>query len=86
MEVTVYGPLRAATGGKTVQLEPEGETVSDAVESFVAAYPRAESQLLTDDGEVRPSVRITVDGERAALEDACPAGASLQLFPAMQGG
>jgi molybdopterin converting factor small subunit len=86
MEVTVYGRLRAATGGKTVEVDvPDGATVRDALETFVAAYPRAERHLL-DDGDVRPSVRVLVDGERADLDAGCRPGASLQLFPAMAGG
>ncbi|ADB59547.1 thiamineS protein [Haloterrigena turkmenica DSM 5511] len=84
-EITVYGPLRSATGEKTVSLEWAGGTVADAIAAFVDAYPRAESQLY--DGEtVRPSVRVTVDGERAALKDPISADASLTLMPAVQGG
>ncbi|MFC6763565.1 MoaD/ThiS family protein, partial [Natrinema soli] len=44
-EVTVYGPLRSATGDKTVTLEWSGGTVADAVAALVDAYPRAESHL-----------------------------------------
>ena len=82
----MYGRLRAATGGKTVEIDPPySATVRDALETFVAAYPRAERHLL-DDGDVRPSVRVLVDGERADLDAGCRPGASLQLFPAMAGG
>ena len=90
MEITVYGPLRSATGAKTVSLEFDGETVGDAVAAFVEAYPRAESYLYADgDGEgdeLRSSVRVTVDGERATVDDRVPADASLTLMPAVQGG
>lgn len=86
MEITVYGPLRSATGEKTVDLDFDGGTVGDALESFVARYPRAQSQLYTDDGTVRPSVRVTVDGGRADLDDPCPDGATIALHPAIQGG
>jgi len=86
MELTVYGPLRAPTGEKRVDVEPAGETVGDAIRAFVDAYPRAESHLVDDDGDLRPSVRVTVDGERADLDDDCPPDADLALFPAMRGG
>jgi molybdopterin synthase sulfur carrier subunit len=86
MEITVYGPLRSATGEKTVNLDFEGETVGDALETFVAQYPRARSQLYTDDGAIRPSVRVTVDGERADLDASCPDDGTLTLHPAMRGG
>ena len=86
MELTVYGPLRSATGAKRVRVDPDDGTVHGVVEAFVAAYPRAESHLVDDDGELRPSVRVTVDGERASLDDDCPPDAEVALFPAMRGG
>lgn len=85
MEITVYGPLRAATGEKTVALEFTGSTVADAIDAFTDAYPRAERYLYDGDA-VRSSVRVTVDGERADLEDSISEAASLTLMPAVQGG
>ncbi|AZH24511.1 ubiquitin-like small modifier protein 1 [Haloplanus aerogenes] len=86
MDLTVYGPLRSATGEKRVSVDPAEETVAGVIDAFVDAYPRAESHLVDDDGALRPSVRVTVDGERAALDDDCPADAEVALFPAMRGG
>jgi molybdopterin converting factor small subunit len=86
MELTVYGPLRSATGEKRVRVDPDGETVRAVVEAFVDAYPRAESHLVDPDGALRPSVRVTVDGERAGVDDDCPPDAEVALFPAMRGG
>lgn len=86
MEVTVYGQLRSATGSKTVEIDSDAETVGDALEQFLDAYPGARRHVLDDDGTVRSSVRLVCDGERVALDDACPPKATLQLFPAMEGG
>ena len=86
MDVTVYGQLRAATGEKTVHVEGDVETVADALERFLEAYPRAKQHVLAEDGTVRPSVRLLLDGERVDLESDCPPDASLQFFPAMEGG
>ena len=86
MDVTVYGQLRAATGEKTVHLEDDVDSVSDALDRFLEAYPRVKQHVLDEDGTVRPSVRILLDGERVALDSDCPPDASLQLFPAMEGG
>ncbi|WP_226481268.1 MoaD/ThiS family protein [Natrinema amylolyticum] len=83
--VTVYGPLRSATGGKTVTLEWAGGTVADALAAIVEAYPRAEPHLFDGDA-VRSSVRVSIDGERAGLERAVPDDASLTVVPAVQGG
>ncbi len=83
----MYGPLRSATGEKTVSLAFDGGTVADAVAAFVDAHPRARPHLYDGDSDaMRPSVRVTVDGERASLDDRVPADASLTLMPAVQGG
>jgi molybdopterin converting factor small subunit len=86
MEITVYGPLRSATGGKRATVDPDGTTVGALLDALVAAYPSVESQLVDADGELRPSVRVTVDGDRAALDDECPPDADVAVFPAMRGG
>lgn len=86
MDVIVYGQLRSATGSKTVHLEADVGTVGDALDRFLEAYPRAKSHVLDDDDAVRPSVRIMLDSERVDLDTDCPPDASLQLFPAMEGG
>jgi molybdopterin converting factor small subunit len=92
MRITVYGQLRSATGEKTVEWEPtesdDGgvETVADALDRFIEAYPRARRDVLDESGTVRSSVRVLVDGDRAELDDDCPPDARIQLFPAMQGG
>lgn len=85
MNVTVYGPLRSATGEKRVEIEFEGGTVAEAIGAFVAAYPRARPHLYDGD-TLRESVRVSVNGERADPEDPCPADASLALHPAVRGG
>ncbi|EMA30485.1 ubiquitin-like small modifier protein 1 [Haloarcula japonica] len=86
MEVTVYGPLRAATRAKTADVPVDGDTVGAVITAFVDAYPRAESQLVDADGALRPSVRVMVDGASADRDEQVPPGASVELFPAMRGG
>ncbi|NHN48813.1 MoaD/ThiS family protein [Halostella sp. JP-L12] len=86
MEVTVYGPLRSATGEKSVKVDADPDTVADAVDAFVEAYPRAEQHLVDCDGDLRSSVRIAVDGDSAAPDDVCPPDAVLSIHPAMRGG
>ena len=86
MRVTVFGPLRSATGEKTVELDFAGGTVADAVAAFADAYPRARSQLYDADGDLRPSVRVTRNGDRVEADDECPPDAELSVVPAVQGG
>jgi len=85
MEVTVYGPLRGATGEKTVTVDFGGGTVEAALGALVDAYPRAEQHLF-DGGEPLTSVRVAVEGESAEIDDACPPDATLSVHPPMQGG
>lgn len=59
-------------------------TVDDVVRAFVERYPRSRGQLLTDDGSVRPSVRVLCDGERRDLT--ARVASDVSLFPAMRGG
>ncbi|AUV82558.1 molybdopterin synthase sulfur carrier subunit [Salinigranum rubrum] len=86
MELTVYGPLRSATGEKTVQVDSEGETVRDVLEAFVDAYPRAGAHLTDDEGALRPSVRVLVGERKVDLDESVADADSMQLFPAMRGG
>jgi molybdopterin synthase sulfur carrier subunit len=85
MEVTVYGPLRGATGEKTVTVAFEGGTVADALDALVSAYPRAK-QHLYDDGTLSASARISVNGDTADPDDDCPPDADVSIHPPMQGG
>jgi molybdopterin converting factor small subunit len=86
VEITVYGPLRAATGGKRVTVEPSDGTVRAVLDALVDAHPGAASHLRDGSGDLRPSVRVTVDGERAPLDADCPPDAAVSVFPAMRGG
>ncbi len=88
MELTVHGPLRGVTGSKTVSIPTDGteKSVRSVLERFVEQYPRAEPQLFDEDGTLRGSVRVLVDGERADPDAACPPTAEITLIPAAQGG
>jgi molybdopterin converting factor small subunit len=86
MELTVYGPLRSATGEKRVSVDPDGPTVRAVLDALIDEYPRVESHLVDETGALRPSVRVTVNGDRAALDDDCPPDAEVAMFPAMRGG
>lgn len=86
MEIIVYGPLRSATGQKRVQLDFDGETVQDALQTFVTAYPRAEQYLYDDDGELASSVRLSIEDDPVEPEDERESDMSLRIHPAMRGG
>ena len=86
MQVRVFGPLRSATGDKTVEVTVDPDVVQDVVDAFLDEYPKMRSQIYSSEGSIRPSVRVLVDGEKVSLEDPCTAESVVSLFPAMQGG
>lgn len=86
MELTLFGPLRGVTGEKTVEVEVTGGTVGDVLDAFVERYPRARDQLFDEGGALRPSVRVTRDGERVTPDDAVTETDALTVYPAMRGG
>lgn len=88
MELTVHGPLRGVTGSKTVLIPAvdHDQSVQTVLERFVEQYPRAEPQLFDENGTLRGSVRVLVDGERIDPESVCPSTAEITLIPAAQGG
>ncbi len=88
MELTVHGPLRGVTGSKTVSISTadDGESVQAVLEQFVEQYPRARTQLFDEDGTLRGSVRVLVDGDRADPETECLPTTEMSLIPAAQGG
>lgn len=86
MDVTVYGPLRSATDSKTVTVAVDGNSVDAVLAAFVDAYPGAESHLVDASGDLRPSVRVMVDGDNVDPAETVPANAEVAIFPAMRGG
>jgi len=90
MELTVHGPLRGVTGGKTVSIPdttgPKPQTVHALLKRLAEHHPRAENQLFDEKGRLRGSVRVLVNGERATPETPCPPTAEVTIIPAAQGG
>lgn len=93
VEITVdtYGPFRDVTGEKTVAATvPAGSTVGDVCAELVASYPELRGSLLTDDGELAPSVNLTKNGTDVAaldgLETPVADGDELRAAPPVVGG
>ncbi|WP_318567151.1 MoaD/ThiS family protein [Salinigranum marinum] len=84
VDLAVEAGEREAGDTKTGDGDATPPTVDDVVRAFVERYPRSRGQLLTDDGPVRPSVRVLCDGERRPLT--ARVTGEVSLFPAMRGG
>jgi MoaD family protein len=81
--------LRPQVGGEK-QLELEGGTVSQLVDSLVERFPALRSQLLTESGELNRFVNVYVNGQDVrylqGLETPVEARDEVRLLPAMAGG
>lgn len=88
VKVKLPAQLRAAAGGAG-ELTVEGGTVAEVLDAVYAQQPELRDRL-TDGGELRRFVNVYVDGEDIrfgdGLETAVPAGAEVQVLPAVAGG
>ena len=66
--------------------EVNGATVAAALEAVFSAQPQARGYVLDEQGELRRHVFVFVDGRRAHLGDAVPAGAAIHVMQALTGG
>ena len=91
MSITVKIPtqLRDLAGG-AAQVQAEGATVAEALESVFAEHGELRDRLIAEDGDLRRFVNVYLSGEDIrfldGLETAVPAGASLTILPAVAGG
>ena len=62
--------LPEAIGSKELEVEFDGETVSDLIEYLIAQYGRKAKQALLDErGELDPVVQILLNGEEWVTHD-----------------
>ena len=91
MSVTVRIPttLRPMAGGKS-EVEVEGSTVGDVLESLDAAHPGFSDRLLDDDGNLRKFVNLFVADDDVRFLDGLatpvPDGETVAIIPAVAGG
>ncbi|HEX4344289.1 MAG TPA: ubiquitin-like small modifier protein 1 [Solirubrobacteraceae bacterium] len=90
MAITVKIPtqLRDAAGG-AAQVQAEGSTVGEALESVFAEHGELRDRLYQD-GDLRRFVNVYLSGEDIrfldGLQTAVPAGGELTILPAVAGG
>ncbi len=81
--------LRPQVGGEK-QLELDGETVAQLVESLVVRFPALRSQLLTEGGDLNRFVNVYVNGQDVrylqGLATPVQPRDEVRLLPAMAGG
>jgi molybdopterin synthase sulfur carrier subunit len=81
--------LRANVGGVR-EVDAEGSTIGEVLDSLIGAYPALKDQLFTDDGELNRFVNVYVNGQDVRYLDgrgtAVADGDEVRLLPAMAGG
>jgi molybdopterin synthase sulfur carrier subunit len=81
--------LRAQVAGQK-QVDVEGDTVGQVLDSLLESYPSLRDQLFTPDGALNRFVNVYVNGRDVRYEQelATPVGAAdtVVLLPAMAGG
>ena len=81
--------LRAAAGGDG-EVRVEGETVGAVLDALYALHAELRDRIADADGTLRRFVNVYVDGDDIRFGDGLktpvPAGAEVQILPAVAGG
>ena len=81
--------LRPQVGGEK-QLDLEGGTVAEVVDSLTERFPALRSQLLTESGDLNRFINVYVNGQDVrylqGLATPVEARDEVRLLPAMAGG
>ena len=84
--VVIPSLLRKFTGGLE-RVEVQGSTIREVVQNLGRRFPGIDKQLL-EDGDIRPSVAVSIDGEVATggVLDAVGDHSEVHFIPALGGG
>jgi len=91
MSVSVRIPtiLRSYTEGES-EVQAEGTTLSEVLESLEGSYPGIKARILDDQGAIRRFVNVYVGNDDVrfldALDTSTPDGAQVSVIPAVAGG
>lgn len=89
VKVKLPTQLRAAAGGEGEVLV-EGDTVGTVLDALYARHGELRDRIADEDGSLRRFVNVYVNGDDIrfgdGLQTPVPAGAELQILPAVAGG
>jgi molybdopterin converting factor small subunit len=83
-------PILRPDAGNNRQLEVEGETVREILESLVATYPPLRERIFDEGDELPQFLNVFIDGTDVRLNDGLEtkvgSGSTVILLPAVAGG
>ncbi len=89
VKVKLPTQLRAAAGGDG-EVQVDGETVGAVLDALAAEHAELKDRIADEDGTLRRFVNVYVNGDDIrfgdGLETPVPAGAEVQILPAVAGG
>lgn len=83
VQVRLFADIREEAGESRV--EAEGATVGAVVEDLVEQHPSLEDRLYSD-GELRPHLNLTADGEPVEADCSTDDVDEVAVFPPVSGG
>ena len=83
--VVLRSPLRELAGGGS-RLDVDGATVREVIARLERDHPRLDGWVLDEEGRIREHVKVFVNGDVAALDDAVAGGDQVHVLPAISGG
>jgi molybdopterin synthase sulfur carrier subunit len=91
MHWRLFATLAETAGDTEVAVESGAETVGDAFDALLDAYPDLESEVLDEEGDLYDHVRLLHEGrdpftEAEGFETPVDEGDELALFPPVSGG
>jgi MoaD family protein len=92
MKVNFYATLRPIVGQKTVELNlPKGTTAIQLVRTFVEQYPAMRRELLDENGNFLPHMKLFINGREAVympdqFDTVLQPDDKVDIFPPVGGG
>lgn len=92
MQVSFYATLRQIVGKKTVHFDlPDGATIGELIQLFVAHYPGLKRELLDEHGNLYGHVHVFVNGRDVPYlekrqDTVLKKDDVISVFPAVGGG
>ena len=85
--VVIPALLRKFTGG-VERVEVPGKSIRELVRRLGERFPGIDHQLLDEDGDIRPSIAVSIDGEIATggVLDTVGENSEVHFIPALGGG